>query len=126
MTARLVAFIGCLVSALLPLGQMPKKAGPCGRELCECVVQQPQKTKCSERPDCPFRAPEAEWVFDGPTFSASIPATILITVLSEFKTPDAVQVPQIVVQNVALENPQARLFALTFVTDEISTPPPRA
>lgn len=126
MTARLVAFIGCLVSALLPLGQMPKKAGPCGRELCECIIQQPQKAKCDGRENCPFRAPEPEWVFDGPTFSASVPATVLITVLSDFKTPDAVQVPQIDSQNVALENPQARQFALTLVIDEIATPPPRA
>ncbi len=126
MTGRVIAFIGCLVSALLPLGQMPKKAGPCGRELCECVVQQPLKTACSERADCPFRAPEPEWVFDGPTFSASVPATILITVLSDFKTPELVRAPVLSVQDAACDAPRSALFYLATITDEISTPPPRA
>ncbi len=108
------------------MGQMPKLAGPCGRELCECVVQQPQKKTCTGREDCPFRAPEVEWVFDGPTFSASVPPTILITVVSEFKTPELIAAPEFATQMDVLEAPQSRLFALTSITDDIATPPPRA
>jgi len=125
MTARIVAFVGCLVSALLPLGQMPKVAGPCGRELCECVVRVQTKT-CSGRDDCPFRAPEARLVFDGPSFSASVPGTILITVLSDFRAPEVIQVPQPSSQKIVQESPRSQLFSLTSVTHEIATPPPRA
>ena len=125
MTARIVAFVGCLVSALLPLGQMPKVAGPCGRELCECVVRV-QTDTCSGREDCPYRAPEARLVFDGPSFSASVPGTILITVLSDFSAPEIIHVPQPTSQKIVQETPHSRLFALTPVIHEISTPPPRA
>jgi hypothetical protein len=126
MSAQIVALVGCLVSALLPMGQMPKLAGPCGRELCECVVQQPQNKKCDGREDCPFRAPEVEWVFEGPTFSASVPPTILITVVTEFKMPALIAAPEVAAQKDALEAPQSPLFALASVTDDIATPPPRA
>ena len=122
--ARVAALVGCLVSGILPLGQLPKIAGPCGRELCECAPV-PQQSPC-DRSDCPWRAPEAQIVFDGPVFHPAIPSTILLTVIFDLHVPQMIKPAAQNALEQDLEYLQSKSFALTVPSHDIPTPPPRA
>ncbi len=44
----LLALAAALLGALLPAGQMPKLAGPCGKALCECPAEELPVAACSD------------------------------------------------------------------------------
>jgi len=118
-----LALMGFLVSGVLPLGQIPRVTGPCGRVLCEC----PMVTVCchgSSGEIIERQEPHAVWTLNSIQTSKTIDTTLFVVVVSDFNAASSVPVQTASCDAIAVIPAQALAvpFAIPF---DIPTPPPR-
>lgn len=134
-----LALTGALAAGLLPGGFLPKIAGPCGRELCDCPIQSradfarsndshaAQSTRgCGGHCAAAHVASARGLTFVSTNISnADAPGVALQLVYSGMLAPSHIQIQGGRAAHRGLR-PCSRNFALLSVSREIHTPPPRA
>lgn len=120
---RIVALAATLVLSLLPAGQAPKIAGPCGKALCHCPAQVVEECGGGE---CHL-APVSQVLSFAPALTpgSEAPAIAWSSVFSAILTPAKIR-PPAGVQGTSCEVPDGSAFALSEISLDLSTPPPRA
>lgn len=121
-----LTLVGVFVLAVLPLGQMPKKGGACGKALCLCV-ETTHKDHCSVCPITqePVKA-KTRWVLVDSQVKAGEPGVAFHPVFSALGTLplDRFEVPS---DSATPSNAfDATAFHLSSTAREIHAPPPRA
>jgi hypothetical protein len=115
-----MALCAMLVLALLPSGQIPKIAGPCGRALCNCPIE--LSTHCS---DCPHARHSNVLTFSSTTIrGADAPGMAFQLAIGAAVTPAKSQIIPIGCES---EKPSfSYAVAVPSFSADIPTPPPRA
>jgi len=119
-----LALAAALFCAVLPGGFLPKVAGRCGRQLCNCPIE-PLDTcqKCSlAAHTC---APVHLLTFETSISGAEAPGMALQIVFTGLLAPQRLQLALVSTER-DLPNAARALFALSEVSPDIATPPPRA
>jgi hypothetical protein len=108
--------------AVLPNGQLPKIAGPCGRALCNCapeIVRDPVQRSCKR---CAPRLLTLGSAFISAADAPGLAFQVLVdgAVLAE--------ITQAVIEPVKIVQPPilARVFSAKICSYDVPTPPPRA
>jgi len=121
-----LTLVGVFVLAVLPLGQMPKKAGACGKALCLCVETAHSKT-CDVCPITqePVKA-KLRWVLVDSQVKAGEPGVAFHPVFSALGTLP-IERFSYPLGSESLSNAfDASAFYLSSTAREIHAPPPRA
>lgn len=121
-----LTLVGVFVLAVLPLGQMPKKAGSCGKALCLCV-ETAHPSNCALCPITqePVKA-KSRWILVDSQLKAGEPGLAFQPVLSAL---GLVQLPSFsyLQSERTISNAfDATAFWLSSTAREIHAPPPRA
>jgi hypothetical protein len=126
--------LAALSALLLPAGQMPKVAGPCGRALCYCAPQiEPAPAALLEAPKscehcpAPVRAAVRQALtLSQPIFSATESSGISFQpVFSGLDLPNR-QAALLIIASESAAPASGALFPLATAVLDIDTPPPRA
>ncbi len=121
--AALLALLGL---ALLPNGQLPKMAGPCGRELCNC----PPETAPSQEEDsccaCKSHHPVPRLTLGTISLSAALPPGLAFQTLIDCALLPTQSTLQVAPAPLSAHIRLGKAFALHEFISEIHTPPPRA
>ncbi|HYG73573.1 MAG TPA: hypothetical protein VEK08_00970 [Planctomycetota bacterium] len=119
-----LALVGCLVLGALPLGQIPRITGPCGRVLCEC----PTVTISCHGPSGEVierEAPQSVWTLATVKPGNAINTTAFVLVISDFDQPAPVLSPDTGISSPSEDICSADDSALPAPIHKIPTPPPR-
>jgi len=121
-----LTLVGVFVLAVLPLGQMPKKAGSCGKSLCLCVETAHPST-CSVCPitQQPVKA-KARWILVDSQLKAGEPGLAFHPVFSALGTVPVERFIDLDVQRTNSNAYDSTAFWLSSTACEIHAPPPRA
>ncbi len=119
------ALLAVLVTALLPGGFLPRIAGPCGQELCNCSIESVAEN--ARHAKCPFSQPAESGLklIECAVTSAEEPGAAMQFVFSGILAAE-----KTLVNPAHPESPQdaptSRQFHLSLHARELSVPPPRA
>lgn len=121
------ALLASLIMSLLPNGLLPKIAGPCGRELCNCDVTLyavHAQTPCHDcrHQKCERHSPLR--LVSGPAFVSEEPGIAFQLVFSATMLPQIMPVTMTGADE-ASARCQHRTFTLSSIALDIPTPPPR-
>ena len=121
-----LALIAALACSVLPGGFLPKVAGRCGRELCNCAPE-PLEPHCALCKVNTHPLPPAVHIltFETSIEAAETPGIALQVVFSGVLAPQEVAIPTASSESELL-SPHSALFAISDIAGEILTPPPRA
>lgn len=121
-----LTLIGVFVLAVLPLGQMPKKAGACGKALCLCV-ETPSSSHCSVCPITqePVKA-KLRWVLVDSQVKAGEPGVAFHPVFSALGTLPLDHFDYVLEGKSLCSAFDASAFSISSTAHEIHAPPPRA
>jgi hypothetical protein len=122
----LLALFGAVAMMLLPAGLLPRKAGPCGQNLCLCapiLVQQPASDCACEKTQS--QRPEARWVWvTDASLHAPISATVYSVVFNSLELPESVALVSLSAAMPSDSNyPECQSYSTCSL--EIQTPPPK-
>jgi hypothetical protein len=120
--AALIAATLALV--LLPAGQLPRIAGPCGKALCECPADVQTHSACKAQ-DHSEDAPKQVLTFGPSMFSSEAPGWVLQDVFSGLLVPQTINID---LQEINQPDSIAvsKFSTLPSHPAEVSEPPPRA
>jgi len=87
----ILSLFGAIAIALLPAGLLPRKAGPCGKELCLCKpelkIEVPKNTEEGTSCTCK-KPPEPRWVWvKSAKFDTSSEALVYSSIFANFDIP---------------------------------------
>lgn len=121
-----LTLVGMFVLAVLPLGQMPKKAGACGKALCLCVETSHSKT-CDLCPITqePVKA-KPRWVLVDSQVKAGEPGVAFHPVFSALGTLPVDGFSYSLGADSLSSAFDSSAFYLSSTAREIHAPPPRA
>jgi len=121
-----LTLVGVFVLAVLPLGQMPKKAGSCGKALCLCVETAHPST-CTVCPITqePVKA-KSRWILVDSQVKAGEPGLAFHPVFSALGTASVERFDCPEVEKSRSNAFDSKAFWLSSTAREIHAPPPRA
>jgi hypothetical protein len=118
----MLALCASAFAALLPAGQLPRLAGPCGRSLCECPVALVAPASDCSMP-CHATAPQV-LTLSGELLSAGSPGIAFQTITPNLEAPSQSIIP-VDPTVAAVPLPSDGVNLLVSIARDIPTPPPR-
>lgn len=121
-----LTLVGVFVLAVLPLGQMPKIAGSCGKALCLCVeTAHPSTCHVCPITQEPVKA-KARWILVDSQLKAGEPGLAFHPVFSALGTIPADRFICLQTEQTRSNAFDSTAFWLSSTAREIHAPPPRA
>lgn len=131
-----ITLVAAVVLAVLPLGQMPKVAGPCGRTLCLCI--EPVKAEHATCELCPItqepvksakktKPAEGRWVFtDTPLMLAGEPTLAFYPVFNVLGVVEKSELNLLAVEALTISAFDGSALCSGSTVRDIHAPPPKA